>query len=171
MYRIYIMLFGCLFSSGAVSGELIGNTFIGEKSGYIEIQSPGGKWQIEDREGQGRAIANLTSKDSIKGSRPTILFQSVPKMGEMTADEITQITRSVFEKQGFQNGPIEVKRYSGKPVATYHSSMSKDGVKVLMYVFILDGQKSFFLVSATAPEVAYEAAKPLFEEVIEKLKY
>jgi len=171
MNRVWIFAIALSFSLPVLPGEIIGNTYIGEKNGYIEIQSPGGKWQIVDREGQGPSIANLTVKDPIKGSRPTLLFQGIPKMGGITLDQIMQMIRTSVEQQGLELGPVEMKRYGGKQIATFNSTLTKQGIKVVMNTFICEGPKNFFMATGSAVEGAYEGAKPMFEEVIEKLKY
>ena len=158
-----------IFSFYAWSGELIGNTYIGEKQGYIEIQSPDGKWQIEDREGRGYEIAMLRSKEQINNSRPNILIQGFPIAGDMTFENMLREIRQGHEKQGWELGPIETKRYGGKQVLTFSSRLLGKGVRGEMY--LLRGEKSTFFASCTAADGAYTAAKPLCDEVIERVKY
>ena len=160
-----------LLAFPVLGGEIIGNTFIGEKHGYIEITSPDGKWQIQDREGQGYQVANLTLKDPISGTRPTVLFSAIPRDASVTADQVLQWTREAMEKQGMEVGQIETMRVSGKPVYSFMGSLTKGSVKVLQRSYLLEGAKSFFMVNTTAQAAAFDAAKPLFESVIEKLKY
>lgn len=152
-------------------GEIIGNTYIGEKHGYIEIQSPDGKWQIQDREGQSNQIAILTLKDAINGTRPTMLFFGIPNPGGVTLPEVAQWGRDAIEKNGFELGTIETRRYGGKPAIIFTATITKGGGRATMLSITLEGPKSFFQVYASANAVAYDAAKPLFEEVVEKLKF
>jgi len=154
-----------------VGGEIIGNTYIGEKHGYIEINSPDGKWQIQDREGQGTQIAQLALKDQISGSRPTVLFSAIPKGAGITADQVLQWSREAMEKQGMELGQIEPVRFGGKQVYGFQATLTKGTVKVEQRNYLIEGAKSYFLVSCTALSAAFNAAKPLFEEVMEKLKY
>ena len=152
-------------------GEIIGNTYIGEKHGYIEVVSPDGKWQIEDREGRSNQIVELSLKSPINGTRPTILFFGIPKLDGMTIDMVIGMAREAIEKQGMELGPIESRRYAGKPIHAYSGSMTKNNQKAIQVMYVLEGPKTFFFVSASANSAAFDAAKPLFEEVVEKLKY
>jgi len=162
---------GMLIASLVSAGEIIGNTYISEKQGYIEIQSPDGKWQIQDREGQGTQLANLTLKDPISGSRPTILFFSIPKAGDVKVDEVVQWARDAMVQNGMELGAIEPVRFGGKQVVVFLGSLTKGNIKVMQRSYMLEGPKSFFMVSATAQAAAFDAAKPLFDEVVEKVKY
>ena len=162
---------GTLLAFAAAAGEIIGNTYISEKQGYIEVQSPDGKWQIQDREGQGTQLASLTLKDPISGSRPTMLFFAIPKAAGVTVDQVVGWSRETMAQNGMELGAIEPLRFGGKPVVVFGGSLTKGNIKVLQRSYMLEGPKSFFMVSATAQAAAFDAAKPLFDEVIEKLKY
>ena len=151
------------------AGEIIGNTYIGEKQGYIEIQSPDGKWEIEDREGRGFEIAMLKSREQINNSRPNIHFFGYPIAGDITLENMLRELRASFGKQGYELGPIEPKRFAGKQVHTFSGRLLGKGVQTSMYLF--QSAKSVFFVQCAAADAAFDTVKPMCDEVVEKLKY
>jgi hypothetical protein len=151
------------------SGEIIGNTYIGEKQGYIEIHSPEGKWEIEDREGRGHEIALFKFKELLSNSRPAIHFFGFPIAGDITLENMLREMRSNLGKQGMELGPIEPKRFAGKPVQTFPGRLLGKGVQSTMYLF--QGAKSVFYVQCSAADVVFDTVKPMCDDIIEKLKY
>ena len=167
--RLIIGIFCSALSFSAWPGEIIGNTYIGEKQGYIEIQSPGGKWEIEDREGRGYEIAILRSKEQISNSRPNIHIQGFPMVGDINMENMLREMRSSLEKNGYELGPIEPKRFAGKQVNTYSGRLLGKGVQIVAYM--LQGAKTVFYMQCAAAETVIATVKPMCDEVVEKLKY
>ncbi len=158
--------------SAALAGEVIGNTYIGEKHGYIEVLSPEGKWSIKDKEGEGTGVVELRLKDPINGTNPSVLVQAIPHSGGLVpADMVLQIMRDSFAQQGMQTGPVETGRIAGKKVYQFWIRLERSGQVVKGDVVMCEGDKSFFMIQFTANSVAYDAARPLFNDVLEKVKY
>lgn len=167
-------LIAALFlSPPTLAGEIIGNTFLGAKNGTIEIVSPEGKWEIKDMEDKGpNAVADLKLKDPIKGTSPTCSVTSATKIAAMIEpDAMAGIMRKALQDQGMELGPLESRRYGGKPVLVHPVSMTKSGNVAKGLFFLLRGPTDYFAVSCIANSVAYDEAVSAFEDLIGKMKY
>lgn len=155
----------------AAAGEIIGNTYISEKDGVIEIPAPG--WNIQDKESAGQAmIAQLTPKASINGFTPMISFYRMPNPGgQIKPDVMVGMMRDNLVKQGAEAGQLEPRRVAGKSIATMQFTMSKDGGRAHGLIYILSGEKALYWATFACNVKAWEQGRVAFDEVMEKVKY
>ena len=155
----------------APAGEVIGNTYISEKDGVIEITAEG--WDIKDTESAGQfKLAELTVREPINGFTPRILLFRVGNPGGAIAPEnILQQMREGFEKQGMEVGQIEPRRIAGKRVLALPVSMTTGSGKSNGLIYALQGERSLYWMQFFANAVVWDEARQLFDQVMEKVKY
>jgi len=155
----------------AVAGEVIGNTYISEKDGVIEVVAEG--WNIKDTETAGKAeLAELTPKESIDGFRPVISINRFANPGgQIEPDWFLQQIREGLVKEGAEVQPIETRRIAGKRVMVLQYSMTKGGGKANGLIYMMQGDKSLYWTNFNANVVVWERTRPMFDEVMERVKY
>lgn len=148
------------------AGEIIGQTYISEKDGVIEIQ--GEVWKIKDLEGQEHSIAIQT----LKGTRATAQFFRLGNPGGVvTQKTMLQELRKGFEKQGVEVGAVEPRRVSGKRVLALPMSMAIKGGRANLLVYMMQGEKSLYWATFVANAAIWDDARKKFEALIETVKY
>ena len=76
-----------------------------------------------------------------------MIFFAMPKLDGITIDFVLGVLRSAAEKQGMELGPIEPKRYGGKPVHTFTGTLTKSNQKIVFTSFVVDGGKIFSMLA------------------------
>jgi len=160
-----------LLSSAALAGEVIGNTYISEKDGVIEISAEG--WDVKDTEGKvAFQIAALSPKQQIQGMTPSVQFYRLANPGgAVTPEFMLQQLRDAYVKQGGEAGAIEPRRIAGKQVLTLPVSMSKDGGRANGLFYMMQGEKSLYWAQFFANVKVWDDARKQFDELMEKVKY
>lgn len=155
----------------ALAGEVIGNTYISEKDGVIEIPAEG--WEIKDTEAAGSfQIAQLTAREAIGGTRPNVTFWRLANPGgAVTPESMVQQMSTELIKQGAEVSPMETRRVAGKRVVVLPFSLSKGGGKANGLFYMLQGEKSLYWANFSANVNVWEQARPRFDELMEKVKY
>jgi len=174
MMRKLLVVVGCVFVAGSsLAGEVAGNTFVGKRNGSIEVVSPGGKWELRDMEAEGpTAIVSLKLKEAIQGSHPGCAVTSMPGMvASVEMSELADLLRKNMVDAGMGLGLLETRRLGGKNVQAFSTLMVKNAASAKGETFLLRGEKDYFVVNCSASSAAYEAARPLFAEVVGSMKY
>lgn len=162
----------CAFSSPVFAGEIIGNTYISEKDGVIEITAEG--WDIKDAEGRGGPDPYLIVTLHIKGTGAATALQFwrlANPGGAVTPEAMLQELRKVYEKQGMEVGAMEPRRVSGKRVLTMSTSISKGSGRSNGFLYMMQGEKSLYWAQFWANVTIFDDAQKKFDEVIEKVRY
>lgn len=155
----------------AVGGEVIGNTYISEKDGVIEVVAEG--WNIKDTETAGKAkLAELTPKEPIDGFRPSISISRFANPGgQIEPDWFLGQVRDGLVKQGAEVQPIETRRIAGKRVIALQYSMTKGEGKANGVIYMMKGEKSLYWANFAANVKVWERTRPMFDDVMENVKY
>jgi hypothetical protein len=169
--RIVLALLIAASCLPALAGEIIGNTYISEKDGVIEIPAEG--WEIKDTEAPGGfKIAELTPREAIGGTRPAIVFFRLSNPGgAVTPEAMVKQFADAYLKQGGEVSPMEVRRIAGKRVLALPMSMSKDGGRANGLLYMLQGEKSLYWGQFFANVNVWAEAREKFDAVMEKVKY
>ena len=169
--RLALAVLACASASFVLGGEIIGNTYISEKDGVIEITAAA--WNIKDNEAPGGfKIATLTPKQPLKGTVTSVeIFRLANPGGAVTPDTMLQMLRDGFVKQGMEASAIETRRISGKRVLALPLAMSKAGGRSNGLVYMMQGEKSLYWAQFFANVAVWDEARALFDEVMEKVKY
>lgn len=154
-----------------LAGEVIGNTYISEKDGVIEFTAEA--WNIKDTETPGKIkLAELTPKSPIKGYTPSIQVNRLANPGgQIAPDWFLQQIRAGLEKEGAEVAPIETRRIAGKRVLAMQATMTRDGGKANVLFYMLQGEKSLYWTQLAANVNAWDEARQMFDEFMEKVKY
>lgn len=157
----------------SIAGEIIGNTYISDKHGPLEVTSPEGKWSIRDEEPAGQSkLVHLELKDPLNGFKPTFSVFSIPNPGgAVPLDSILQMIRGSFEQQGVEVGVLEVRRFAGKKVPFFNASLTRSNVTLKTDVYVFEGQKATFFAQCAVNAISHAAARPLCDQVAETVKY
>jgi hypothetical protein len=172
LFAIALLTILSLHAHWSIAGEVIGDTYISEKDGVIELTAK--EWNIEDVETPGSAkIAQLSIKDPINGTHPSILVFRLgpPASASVTPEAFAKMLREQFAKQGAEMDPIETRRIAGKRVLVLQGSLSKDEGKAIMLTYLLSGEKSFYWLHLSSNVNAWDKARPKFDELMETVKY
>lgn len=166
-----------LVATHAGAGEVIGNTYIGERFGYIELTSVGGKWDITDKErGANNDLAGMVAhfklKDPISGWKPDLNILGFRKVeGAVTADFVINMMRKEWEAQGGEVEQIETGRIAGRMVFFNDKRVTVKGVAMKGRDIYLEGEKAIFIVSVIVRADVYPQALQLLEEMVSAAKY
>jgi len=155
----------------AVGGEVIGNTYISEKDGVIEVMAEG--WNIKDTETADKALlVKFTPKVAIDGFRsPIMIFRFANPGGQIEPDYLLQQIRDGMVKQGAEVRPIQMRRIAGKRVMTLQYSLTTEGGKANGLFYMMQGEKSLYWANFTANVKVWERARPMFDEFMDNVKY
>ena len=160
------------------AGEIIGNTFIGERFGYIELTSVDGKWEIVDREKDANndmagPVADFKFKEPISGVKPVTFnalgFRKVDQ--SITVDFLIKTLRDAWSKQGGEMDSVEAGRISGKKVWITEKRITLKGNHAHGRDILLEGEKAVFVISVVVLAAAYPEYKRLLEELAASAKY
>jgi len=165
------LLLMVVVAGAATAGEVIGNTYISEKDGVIEISAPA--WNIKDTETAGSPmLAELTVKQPLDGMVPKVQFFRLANPGGVIQPDflIGQI-RDGLAKQGAEVGQIEPRRVAGKRILTTQFTVSRDGGRAHGLIYMLRGDRALYWAQFYSNVVVWEQARPLFDELMEKVKY
>ena len=170
-HRLTVTLLVCALSSPVFAGEIIGNTYISEKDGVIEITAEG--WDIKDAEGRTPdpyLIVTLNIKGT--GAMTALQFWRLANPGgAVTPEAMLQELRKSYEKQGLEVGGMEPRRLSGKRVLMMPTTTSKGGGRASGFLYMLQGEKSLYWAQFWANVTIFDDARKKFDEVMEKVKY
>lgn len=161
----------------AWAGEVIGNTYIGERFGYIEMTSVEGKWDITDREKGATndlagTIAHFKLKEAVSGWKPDVNIMGFKKIeGAITADFVMNMMRKEWTAQGGEVEPIETGRIAGKKVFYNDKRIAAKGIPMMGRDIYLEGEKAIFIVHVIAPAHAFPQVLQLVEELVATAKY
>ncbi len=174
-----------LAMAGARAGEVIGNTYIGERFGHVELTSIGGKWNIIDKEKDAQTdVAGVVAEFRLKepvGSVSTVTAFEVMgfrKSEGRTVDFVINWRRDAFAKLGAETEPT-TGRIAGKKIwlieKRHTNRMSLGGKDIVLEMkgsdIILEGEKAIFLLGFFAHAPAYPEARQLLEELAATAKY
>ena len=154
------------------AGEVIGNTYISEKDGTIEITTS--EWDIKDTEVAGRAqIARLELKAAPEsGFTGTVLVYRLSNFGgAVKVDTILSQLRAGVEKNGAKVGMLEPKRFAGKPVQVFGYYMEKDGGRADGQMYLVEGPKALYWLNCTANIKIWEHVRQKCDELMAQVKY
>ena len=161
----------------ASAGEVIGNTYVGERFGYIELTSVGGKWEITDKEKSaktdlGGAIAHFKLKDAVSGWNPEVHVIGFKKVGGVvTVDFVVGLMRKEWIAQGGEVEALETGRIAGKKVVQYDKRLTFQGTPMKGRDICLESEKGIFVVAVIVREDAYPQTLQLLEELVSAAKY
>ena len=163
----------CITALPSIAGEIIGNTYVSDKFGPFEVTSPDGKWSIKDEETASQAqLVKLELKDPLNGHKPNFNVFSVPNPGgTVTLDYFLRTQRESFEKAGIEVGALEVRRFAGKKVPFFSTSMTRSNRTLKADVYVFEGQNAIFFAQCIFDPINHAAHKPLCDEVAETVKY
>ena len=161
----------------AGAGEGIGNTYVGERFGYIELTSVDGKWDIVDKEKSATndfagMIAHFKLKEAISGWKPDVNVMGFKKVeGAVTADFVINMMRKEWTAQGGEVEQIETGRIAGRKVFFNDKRISVKGVAMKGRDIYLEGEKGIFIVSVIVRADVYPQTLQLLEELVSAAKY
>lgn len=161
----------------AGAGEVIGNTYVGERFGYIELTAADGKWEIADKEkaatnDMAGMIAHFKLKDAISGWRPDINVLGFKKIeGAITVDFVMNTMRSQWTAQGGEVDAIETGRIAGKKVFFNDKRLNVKGIAMKGRDIYLEGEKAIFVVHMVVRADVYPQTLQLLEELVSAAKY
>lgn len=166
-----------LAAGNAFAGEVIGNTYIGERFGFIEVNAADGKWGISDREKTAAndiagMVVHFKLKEKVSGWAPDVHITGFKKVGDVvTADYVLNMMRESWKSQGFTLNPIETGRISGRKVYLFEMQATLQGMEMKGRNVLLEGEKALFLAAMVTSAQSYQNLLPLFEELIATAKY
>jgi len=172
-----LFLAACLTAGNAVAGEVIGNTYIGERFGFIEVNAVDGKWEITDKEKTAAndiagMVVHFKLKEKVSGWSPDVNITGFKKVGSfVTADWVLNMMRDSWKGQGFTLNPIETGRISGRKIYFFEMQATLQGMEMKGRNVLLEGEKAFFLAAMATSAQSYQNLLPLFEELIASAKY
>lgn len=172
-----LILAAGLTAGNAVAGEVIGNTYIGERFGFIEINAVDGKWEIADKEKTAvndiaGMVVNFKLKQKVSGGAPDVNITGFKKVGDfVTADYVLNMMRESWKSQGFTLNPIETGRISGRKIYFFEMQATLQGLEMKGRNVLLEGEKALFLVAMVTSAQSYQNLVPLFEELVASAKY
>ena len=157
--------------SPAIAGEVIGNTYISEQDGVIEVPAEG--WNIKDTETPGNVkLAEFTPKAAIDGYRPSLTINRLANPGgQIEPDWLLQQIRDGLVTQGAVVQPTETRRIAGKPVLVLQYSMTQGVGAANGLLYMMQGESSLYWASFASNVNAWERSRPMFDEVMEKVRY
>ena len=162
-----------LLSQSLFAGEVIGNTYISEKHGYVELSAPDGQWEIVDTESQGSGakLAEFNYKTKVNGADvKATLWGSMNPGNVLDADFFLKTVRSAFEEQGATVEPVETKRFAGKKIYFLMATLEQGSNKAHTVVYAFAGNNGFFWLQHVARPDVLENSRPLVEAILEGLK-
>lgn len=172
-----LILAAGLAAGTAVAGEVIGNTYIGERFGFIEVNAADGKWEIADREKNAvndlaGLVVHFKLKEKVSGWSPDVNIMGFKKAGDaITADYVLNTMRDSWKSQGFTLSPIETGRISGRKIYFFEMQATLHGMEMKGRNVLLEGEKAIFIVAMATSAKSYQNLLPLFEELIASAKY
>lgn len=179
MCRHFGLLLALLLLAGqAGAGEVIGNTYIGERFGYIELVSVGGKWEVVDREKDAQndmagPVADFRLKEPVAGVKPIVFnvwgFRKAD--ASITVDFIIQTLRNAWGQQGGEVESVEAGRLSGRKAWFLEKRVTFQGRLAHGRDIVVEGDKAIFVISTVALAPAYPQVRQLLEELAATAKY
>ena len=175
--RFCLLLALALAAWQAGAGEVIGNTYVGERFGYIELTSVDGKWDITDREKSATndfagMVAHFKLKEAISGWKPDLNVMGFKKIeGAVTADFVINMMRKEWAAQGGEVGPNETGRIAGRKVVFNDQTITAQGLAMKGRSVYLEGEKGIFIVSVIVRADVYPQTLQLLEELVSAAKY
>jgi hypothetical protein len=175
--RFHLLAVLMLAAAHAGAGEVIGNTYVGERFGYIEMTSVDGKWDITDREKEAKndfagMIAKFKLKEAVSGWKPDVNIMGFKKIeGAVTVDFVMNTMRTEWTGQGGEVDQIETGRIAGKKIFFYDKRLTPQGIPMKGRDIYLEGEKGIFIVAVIAKTPAYPQVLQLLEELVATAKY
>ena len=175
--RLFFLLVLGLAAWPAGAGEVIGNTYVGERFGYIELTAPDGKWEITDKEkgatnDMAGMIAHFKLKDAISGWRADVNILGFKKIEDaITVDFVMNTMRTEWTAQGGETEAIETGRIAGKKVFFYDKRLNVKGIAMKGRDIYLEGGKAVFVVHMIVRADVYPQTLQLLEELVAGAKY
>lgn len=157
-----------------VAGEIVGNAYISEKDGVIEVVAEG--WTIEDTEKKPPSpnhIAKFTMKSALKGITPHAdLFRLANPGGAILPDAmLAEIGKGLAAIPGFSVKSIEERQMGGRRVHMLPVAMVSGNVRVNGLVYMMKGDKALYWAQFFAGAIIWDEAEPLFNKLVESTKY
>lgn len=156
----------------ALAGEVIGNTYISEKDGVIEVAAE--DWEIKDVEQPGAAqIARFDLKSTPQAgfTASALLFRVGSFGGVLKPEAIINQLRGSLESKGAEVSPMEARRFAGKRVLAFSYVMQNDQGKANGQAYSLEGPKAIYWFMCSSNVRIWEHAQKKCDELIEKTKY
>lgn len=175
--RCHVLAVLMLAAAHAGAGEVIGNTYVGERFGYIELTSVDGKWEIIDKEKSATndfagMIAHFKLKEAVSGWKADVNIMGFKKVeGAITVDFVISMMRKEWAAQGGEVEQIETGRIAGKKVFFNDKRISVKGIAMKGRDIYLEGEKGIFIVSVVVRTDAYPQTLQLLEELVSAAKY
>ncbi len=175
--RVFFHLALGLAAVPAGAGEVIGNTYVGERFGYIELTAADGKWDISDKEKSATndmagMIAHFKLKDAISGWKADVNILGFKKIEDaITVNFVIGTMRKEWIAQGGEVEPIETGRIAGKKVHHYEKRLNVKGIAMKGRDIYLEGEKAVFVVHMIVRADAYPPTLQLLEDLVATAKY
>ena len=168
-----LLLAAVLLPTLAAAGEIVADTFTGKLNGAIQIPLSSGRWLATDTEGSApTAVAALRLAKAINGTHPTCDVTSAPGMAATAShEEIAENIARGLRESGMDLGPMETRRIGGRPVIRFNTVLNRQGGAAKGDAYILRGDKDYFFVICAANNLAYEAARGAFEDLVAGIRY
>lgn len=174
LFAVAAVLVLSLCLPAASAGEIVGNNYISEKDGVIEVVAEG--WTIQDTESKPphpNQIAKFTLKRALAGVTPSAdLFRLANPGGTVLPDAmLAEIGKGLAALPGFTVKPVEERQMGGRRVHMLPINMVSGNVRVTGLIYMLKGEKALYWAQFFARNDIWDQAQPLFDKLVESTKY
>ncbi len=166
-----------LAAGQAGAGEVIGNTYIGERFGYFEMTSVEGKWEMTDKEksapnDMAGMVVHFKLKEAVSGWKADVNVTGFKKVDQsISIGFVMEAMRKAWTDQGLETLQAESGRIAGRKVFLSEARGTVKGIAFKGRNIFLEGEKAIFMVAVLAPDYAYPQVIQLLDELVATAKY
>lgn len=155
----------------------MGETFIGERFGRIEVLAPATQWLMLDREYSGDnefggPVLDLKAMVPIAGSFPNLHVSAFKRAdASVTPEFILQTSRDAVRQKGGDLGAVQTRAVDAKKVWFFEAQVRQQDKPARLYYVLLQGSSAFFALQTVVPDSAFSETKRQIDELLLKVKY